>query len=467
MPPPLGAASHLETISTLCKDQTIPKWYRARADIHRQTVQLINSVGSKASFDMRHSLIRVYESELDRVKNLYEDIWNDDLEIEWEGARLYLYGIAFVQPGPIAIVNNPETTLAAREVLLKGLAAAIGCLDTVMRMKLPPTLPGENRSNVEDRVYQLGFYPKHFFRIGAFANYYLLWFLNVDSEASLQDKDVAKTYITITYQLLTSFTHSFEHYRAGKAIELLANMPMNMNGPAVSSVNTRFAAGLMYSVAMNAEAGDHGLTVGGLGIDAVGPDGAHPKVVQHDPTIHRVTSQPTTITSPHSTFTGPDGSSPPQPPYDPRHMPYAQYGAGSTPTSTHSAPEPFRPMFQQHQSASSSSITTAATTTTTTPTQQAASNMAITMSPEQAMLLESQMEQMPAGSTNHVPPTEQAFMSDPMFNPAMLASMPNVNWEYPWGEWDASVLQHGVHQDPAGTSQYMGNMDLNARSYSG
>ena len=479
MPPPLGAASHLETISTLCRDPAIPIWYRARAEIHRQTVQVVNAVGSGASFQMRHSLIKVYESELDRVKTNYEYIWNDDLEIEWAGARLYLYGIAFVQPSSTLMTNNPETTLAAREVLLRGLEAAIGCLVCVMQMQLPPTQPGENRSDVPDRVYQLGFYPKHFFRIGAFANYFLLWFLNVDSEAPPRDKEVARTFITLTYQLLTSFTHSHEHYRAGKAIELLANMPINMTGPAV---NSRLGAGIMFSVAMNAQAGEHGLTTKGMGIDAVGPEGAHPKVVHHDPTSSRgATGQPTTNPSPASTYSSADVSSPIAPPpaaasssslqYDTRQVSYAQYGAGSTPTSTHSAPEPSRPMLHQQQSQQQQQHYHEQAGPSTTQQQQHPAlimSAATTMSPDQEMFMRSQMDPMPHDPASQVSLAEQqAFMQNAMFDPSMLADMTSANWEYPWGEWNGSVLQHGVPQDPVGASQYMGNMDLNARSYSG
>ena len=34
----------------------------------------------------------------------------------------------------------------------------------------------------------------------------------------------------------------------------------------------------------------------------------------------------------------------------------------------------------------------------------------------------------------------QMFTDGQMFDPAMLASMPSANFEYPWGEWDPSVF---------------------------
>ena len=41
------------------------------------------------------------------------------------------------------------------------------------------------------------------------------------------------------------------------------------------------------------------------------------------------------------------------------------------------------------------------------------------------------------------------FSDGGMFDPAMLASMPNPNFEYPWGEWDPAVFNN-VQQQMAG-----------------
>ena len=256
MPPPLSASSHIEVIAALCKDSSIPRRYRARADIQKRVVQLTTSLDSpRLDFRTRHSLIKIYEQELDDVQGIYEDVWSDDLEIEWLGAKLYLFGTSFVSHGTNA--NSIETespVLAAREVLQRGLAAAIGILDTISRMKLPPTARGENRSDSPDYIYQLGFYPKHFFRIGGFANFFLLWFLAVDAQASPSDKELARTYITFTYRLMISFKQSPEHVRAGNAIEELARMPISSGQPSSLRVNTRLGASFMYSYTLDGAA---------------------------------------------------------------------------------------------------------------------------------------------------------------------------------------------------------------------
>ena len=256
MPPPLSAASHIEVIAALCKDNSLPKRYRARAEIQRRVVQFTTSLdSSRLDFRTRHSLIKIHEQELDDILGLYDDVWSDDVEIEWLGAKLYLFGTAFVSHG--ASANSIETEspiLAAREVLQRGLAAAIGILDTISRMKLPPTAPGENHTDGPDYIYQLGFYPKHFFRIGGFANFFLLWFLAVDAQASPSDKELARTYITFTYRLMISFKQSPEHVRAGMAIEELARMSISSGQPSSLRVNTRLGASFMYSYTLDGAA---------------------------------------------------------------------------------------------------------------------------------------------------------------------------------------------------------------------
>ena len=282
MPPPLGAASHIEVISSLCKDNTLPRRYRARAEIQKRAVQFTTALDSpRLDFRTRHQFIKIHEQELDDVPCIFEDVWNDDLEVEWLGTKLYLFGTSFVSHG--ASANSIETespAVAAREVLQRGLAAAVGTLDTFSRMKLPPTARGENRSDSPDYIYQLGFYPKHFFRIGGFANFFLLWFLAVDAQASASDKELARTYITFTYRLMISFKQSPEHVRAGKAIEELARMPISSGQPSSLRVNTRLGASFMYSYTLDGAAAANPKfqilpTLGAVGEGAsdVGPGG--------------------------------------------------------------------------------------------------------------------------------------------------------------------------------------------------
>ena len=282
MPPPLSAASHLETVALLCKDASIPRQYRARGDIQRQVVQVINSLDSKMDFRTRISLIKLHEQEFDRVQAEYDDIWSHDLEIEWLGAKLYLFGIAFVTHGPSSSsIETESPAITAREILQKGLAAAVGILDTISHMKLPHTHRNENRLDIPDYIYQLGFYPKQFFRVGAFATFFLLWFLAVDAQASESDKELARTYIAFTYRLMLAFKHSPEHSRAGKSIEQLARMPISSGKPSSLRVNTRLGASFMYSYTLDghSEANPAIRKLPTLGVDTVGDEGPiHPKV---------------------------------------------------------------------------------------------------------------------------------------------------------------------------------------------
>ena len=457
MPPPLGAASHIETITGLCKDPSIPKWYRARGEIHRQTVLLVNSVDSKLDFRIRHSLIKIYEQELDRVKDMYDDVWNDDIEIEWQGARLYLYGIAFIPPGPSMSTFHAESpAIAAKEVLLKGLAAAVGCLDTVSHMKFPYTAEGENRCNVPDHIYQLGFYPKHFFRIGAFANYYLLWFLGVDSQATEENKELARTYITFTYRLLLSFTHSPEHYRAGKSIEALARMPISAGRMSQLRVHSRLGASFMYSYSLD-EGGD-GKTVKGmpmLGVDTVGANGpAHPKLARAE-----------SETSPSAYTESTPHSSPPQMPDELQLQAlHAQQQQQQQQASMSHAQAPLQQHGQHPQQGLPPQQIPQAQGHQQQPQHHSPGfhppSSQPNISPQATHQQAQGMSAAPAFAMPHAPGATmpgQMFTDGQMFDPAMLASMPNPNFEYPWGEWDPSMFRElGMGLDP---SQQFGSLN--------
>ena len=249
MPPPLCTAAHFETIDDLCKDSRLPKDFRAAAAIQRQVAQFSTALDSKIDFRTRFSLIKMYEHEIDRIQTTFADSWSDELELNWLAAKIFLVGMAFISNNePSNQTETENRAIGAREMLQHGLSAASRLLSTISNIRLPPTQPGENKTGCSDYVYQLGFYPKQTFRIGAFANFYLLWYLAVDAQASDADKELAKTWVTFTYRLLGAFKHSPEHLRAAKGVELMSRLrPSEQSAGNQLVVTSRLGASIMYS----------------------------------------------------------------------------------------------------------------------------------------------------------------------------------------------------------------------------
>lgn len=259
MPPLLNSTSHLSTIGALCKDPTISRDLAVRADIQHHIARYMTALDCELDSRTRNSLIRLFERDLDLMRKSFEDVWSGAVEIEFLSAKLYLYGMSFVSSTSDDAEANLETPdTSAQEFLQRGLTAAIRLLYTVRHLSLPgPAYSATAGSRQEDSgsmnyARQLIYYPKHFFRLIAFATFFLLWFLAVDLGASEQDKELARDYVAAVYRLFISFEHSPEHLRFGKTIEVIGRMPKIANLDATLRVNSRLGASFMYDIIRNA-----------------------------------------------------------------------------------------------------------------------------------------------------------------------------------------------------------------------
>ena len=257
MPPPLNTTSHLDTITLLCKDARIPRILAARADIQREVARSVPTLVDKIDLRTRHSLIKLFESDLDRVRTTFRDVWSAELEIDLLAAKLYLYGLAFVAPDPSDEDNiEPEAPpFAARDILQRGLSAGVRLLYTARHLPVSVSSPGgstmqnpgDSGLGTESYISQIGFYPKHFWRLTGFAVYFLLWFLAVDLEASETDKELARNYVSATHRLFMSFTNSPDHIRAAHSFEILGRIPNNTSGKTPPPrLTSRLGASFMY-----------------------------------------------------------------------------------------------------------------------------------------------------------------------------------------------------------------------------
>ena len=262
MPPPLNTTSHLDTISLLCRDAGIPRVLAARADIQREVARSVPTLVDKIDLRTRHSLIKLFESDLDRVRTTFRDVWSAELDIDLLAAKLYLYGLAFVSPDPGDEDNiEPEAPpFAARDILQRGLSAGVRLLYTARHLPVSVSSPGgsitqnpgDSGLGIENYISQIGFYPKHFWRLTGFAVYFLLWFLAVDLEASDTDKELARNYVSATHRLFMSFTNNPEHIRAAHSFEILGRIPNKTGKTPQLRVNSRLGASFMYDAMYNA-----------------------------------------------------------------------------------------------------------------------------------------------------------------------------------------------------------------------
>ncbi|MCJ1293854.1 hypothetical protein MMC34_005410 [Xylographa carneopallida] len=210
----------------------------------------------------KNALIKLVEENLDRLPVNYEDVWSESLDIELLAAKLYLYGLSFVSISTNDIEQDQNETpgLLSQCFLYRGFAVAVRLLHTVGYLKLaedsrilehprsPMMNPLQESPKRAHYIRQLRFFPKYFFRMVAFANFYLLWFLAVDLGASEADKELARNYVCGTRRSFMSFPDSPEHMRYDNTREVLGRMSSITNGNPASRVTSRLGASFMNDI---------------------------------------------------------------------------------------------------------------------------------------------------------------------------------------------------------------------------
>ena len=201
----------------------------------------------------KHSLIQMFDGELERIRAIYHDAWSAEAEINLQSAKLYLYGISFVcrskdnagSTAPSRASISTKSILCSASTSAVSLIYNFSCLD-------PADSESESLSPGYGGYPPLLFYPKHYFESVFFAVVFLLKYLAVYTEASDSDKDLARNHIGIVHRKFTTLSQSLSHLRAARTIEVLGRMPIARNARKSLHVNTRLGASLMFDAVWTA-----------------------------------------------------------------------------------------------------------------------------------------------------------------------------------------------------------------------
>lgn len=246
----LSSPSHQDTIVSMCNTADVPRHLAARADIQRHVIRYTLALEGQVDSRTRNSIIQLYDQEIGSVQKCFSGIWSDDLEVEFQGARLNLYGFSLLPceaPADLRFYRPEALSTSSRVILQLGLAAAVRLTHVSCRMKIPKDSCLEGRSYSENLIL----YPKHFFRLLAFAAFFLLWYLGVDVQSSDSDKELARNHVSAMYRLFVSFSWSLEHQRAAKSIEILGRMPNTAGEMTAPRIVIRLGASFMYNALRN------------------------------------------------------------------------------------------------------------------------------------------------------------------------------------------------------------------------
>ena len=248
LPPVLNSTSHLDTIAILCRTHGVPRTLQARAEIQRHVVRYTAALDGQLDPRTRHSLIPLFDQDLSQVQQAFLDIWTSELDIELQGAKLYLYAFCFlpsVSPPELQSSRAGLTSPLPIVLLQLGLTAAVRLVHISCRLR-----QSDETTALADPSGLLH-YPKHFWRVLAFSALFLLQFLAVDTQASESDRELARNHVSAMHRLFMSFPSSPEHIRAGKSIELVGRMPHNTGDLIFPRVFTRLGSSFLHNALRN------------------------------------------------------------------------------------------------------------------------------------------------------------------------------------------------------------------------
>ena len=127
----------------------------------------------KSTLGTRNSLVQLFDQELGSIQQCFSGIRSDELEVEFQGARLNLYGFSLLPceaPADVRLYRPKAPSTSSRVILQLGLAAAVRLTHVSCRLKIPKDSRLEGSSYSDNLIL----YPKHFFRLLAFAAFFLL-----------------------------------------------------------------------------------------------------------------------------------------------------------------------------------------------------------------------------------------------------------------------------------------------------
>ncbi len=205
----------------------------------------------------QQSLTSLLDRELESLKASYQDIWSPELEINLQGAQLYLYALCFATEQSLATnadVAAPQISTSSQLVLQQGLAAASRLINTVSNLLISTSSLDPTKRNSPHTPFGGGHllsYPKHYFASLFFAAIFLLKFLVALPHVSRSDRQLAINNITTCHRIFTVFACSRDHKRAALLIEVLGRMTCSGGLHAGLNVKNRLGASLMYDATLS------------------------------------------------------------------------------------------------------------------------------------------------------------------------------------------------------------------------
>ena len=226
----------------------------AQVEIERLVIRFTTTLEIQKDSRTVESLVQLFDHDLDQIRTAFEDVWTEEIDMNLQTAKLYLYSMCFLSrdgqgAGTGSSTSEAQNPPPSPTVLQLGLAAAVRLTHTFRNLRSqrhPMTPPDSSHLQEEDDVGHLEWYPKHTWRAVAFATIFLLRYIAAVSHAPDSDRELARNQVSEMHRLFMQFNHSVEHIETARTMEILGRMPLKALAGVNKYVNHRGGASIVY-----------------------------------------------------------------------------------------------------------------------------------------------------------------------------------------------------------------------------
>ncbi|KAK9318378.1 transcriptional regulatory protein SEF1 [Lipomyces starkeyi] len=247
-PSPLASPYHLKSIAK-ARDESaarISPSYRVILEIRRITS--ISTMQLEAVDDVatHFSLTQMFIGNLDSLAQTYRQFWTPDVDINFQGAKLYLYAMTFTLTRAQDPTEDSERLAYQLIILRHGLHSAATLVSSMTKLSCGP--PRDELPSAGNTLY---FYPKQYFTNLFFASVFLFRVLLSYHTATREDTSLAVSSLTEAHKIFQSAPSHRDHVRAAIHIETLVAITRDGSKTDLFSTNeliitNRLGASLMY-----------------------------------------------------------------------------------------------------------------------------------------------------------------------------------------------------------------------------
>ncbi|KAK9240691.1 hypothetical protein V1525DRAFT_179884 [Lipomyces kononenkoae] len=247
-PSPLACRYHLKSI-TKAQDESaarISPSFRAILEIRRITSVSTMQLEAVDDVASHFSLTQKFIANLDALRQIYRRFWTPDLEINFQGAKLYLYAMTFILTRSQDPAKDCQRLTYRQVILRHGLQSAATLVSSMTKLSQdspPDKLP--------EAVNKLVFYPKPYFTSLFFASVFLFRVLLSYHTATREDTSLAVSSLTEAHKIFLSLPSHRDGVRAAIIIETLVAITRDSSKTdflpmSELIITSRLGASLMY-----------------------------------------------------------------------------------------------------------------------------------------------------------------------------------------------------------------------------